>query len=74
MTSWSEKALIFKAFLQMYAFNDRPKGRTKEQVDIAVDSLARLSLGQFILSSCTLSRHIHTNIWASGHHTGFEDA
>ena len=58
----------------MYAFNDRPKGRTKEQVDIAVDSLARLSLGNFIVSLCTSSRHIYTIIWASGHFTGFEDA
>lgn len=31
--------------LQMYSYDDRPKGRTKQQILAAVDSLCRLSIG-----------------------------
>lgn len=31
--------------VQVYNYAQRPKGKTREQVDIAVDSLARISIG-----------------------------
>jgi len=40
-----------QTLLQVYSYAQRPKGKTREQVDIAVDSLARVSIGALAESS-----------------------
>lgn len=39
--------------LQVYTYAQRPKGRTREQIDIAVDAFARLSIGNVLSASGT---------------------
>ena len=38
-------SLIVEDSSQVYTYAQRPKGKTREQVDIAVDALARVSIG-----------------------------
>ena len=40
--------------LQKYSYVDRPRGSPQQQIDIAVDALARLIYGE--LHECSLSR------------------